>query len=562
MERQLAAILAADVVGYSKLMGADQDATLMALRQLRGGLLASSVSEHGGEIVKSMGDGWFISFASVTSAVQCAIDIQNGLSETSDLELRIGVHIGDIVREDEDLFGDGVNIAARLQAAAAPGDVVISDTVHHSLDGQLGGAFHTKPPLKLKNIARPMTVFSWSDAPVQGEEISRTGEDAPSEQKKIYLGFCGLSLKAGDDDASLLCDSVNEAIQAALSNQAGFTLLTDPDKADMLVEGSIHARGSRYRAIVQLVDRQNNKLVKAEKFDGVIADLFESEDELALRICTSLRFAAFAYEASALKKTDIPMAEQASGAIRAHVGGLLSDLHYEEWLEARQLLDIVLDRDPDDASALAMSGMACLIEPICGWRAPAQGDCDLALEHLRRGTRLNPNSDFGHTILSIALLELAGDHVGALFTAEQLSKIAPHYAQGQMAQAAALVYGGQVTEGLDIALRAIEPLKTQRLFSYNAAYLMLGLLLDKRHDEVLVWGQMVNQRIENVPRNLLLMTSAAAHMNDLELAKDYAATLLENHPDFTLDKMRVWPLKRTEDWTHFYDGLRTAGLPG
>lgn len=160
MEHRLAAILAADVVAYSKLMGEDQSATLDALRQFRSELLAPTTAQHGSDIVKSMGDGWFIAFTSVSNAVQCAIDIQNGVSDIPMLQLRMGVHLGDITQEDEDLFGDGVNIAARLQEAAAPGDILISDTVHQSLDGKLGGAFHKTLPLKLKNIARVLTGFS------------------------------------------------------------------------------------------------------------------------------------------------------------------------------------------------------------------------------------------------------------------------------------------------------------------------------------------------------------------------------------------------------------------
>jgi tetratricopeptide (TPR) repeat protein len=323
----------------------------------------------------------------------------------------------------------------------------------------------------------------------------------------------------------------------------------------------MQAIGTRYRAVIRLVDRTNRKLIKVEKFDGVIADLFESEDDLSLRICTAIRFAAFAYEASTSSKKNQPMEDQDSSVIRIHAGGLLSDIDYDEWLEARRLLEIVLERDPDDPSALAMAGMSCTIEPNCGWRSSTPEDCEMAIRYLRKAVRLNPSSDFAHAILSLALLELAEDHTGALFIAQRLMQIAPHYAQGQMAHSAAMIFSGEVEEGVDLALRAIEPLKALRLFSQNAAYLMLGLLLSRRHEEVLVWGQMVNQRIENVPRNLLLMISAAAHSQNHDLAQDCATRLLNHHADFTLGKMRVWPLKRPGDWEHFTEGLRAAGLP-
>ncbi len=222
---------------------------------------------------------------------------------------------------------------------------------------------------------------------------------------------------------------------------------------------------------------------------------------------------------------------------------------------------IVLERDPDDASALAMAGMSCIIEPNCGWRDPTPEQCEQAIAYLGKAVELNPGSDFAQAMQVYALLELEQNHTRALFAAEQLMKTAPHYAQGQMAHAATLMCSGQVEEGTALALKAIEPLRGFRLFSQNAIYLMLGLSLSGRHEEVLSWGQLVEQNIEGVPRNLLLMASAAAHLQDDGLAREHAARLLEHHPDFRLGELRVWPLKRPGDWDQLMTGWRAAGLP-
>ncbi len=561
MEQRLVAILAADVVGYSKQMGADQTATLVALRQLRSEVFTPSVARHKGETVKSMGDGWLVAFMTVSDAVKCALDVQTGTSEKSQLQLRMGIHLGDVVREDEDVFGNGVNVAARLEAAASPGNIFVSDVVYHSLDGRLADAFREEQALDLKNIKRPIVAYSWRDAPVAPEAKDKKPGKTTAQDREIGLGFAGLDLKAGDEEARILCDGVSEAVRSAIANQTGMILLTDPEKANMLVEGSMQVLGARYRTSIRLIDQKNQKLIKSERFDGVIADLFEAEDDLALRICTSLRFAAFRHEASLLDNSDLPMHEQDSGAIRVHAGGLLSDLSYPEWVEARSLLEIVLKRDQDDASALAMAGMSCMIEPNCGWRSSTQDERKQAIAYLSKAVRLNPGSDFAQTMLAYAFLELEENHTRALFAAEQLMKTAPHYAQGQMAHAAALMCSGQVQQGTDIAIKAIEPLKGLRLFSHNAVYLMLGLSLSRRYDEVLDWGRMVEQNIENVPRNLLLMTSAAAHLRDDDLAKKYRDRLLEHQTDFTLGAMRTWPLVRPGDWDQFVEGLRAAGLP-
>ncbi len=561
VERRLAAILAADVVGYSKLIGADQTATLAALRRLRSELLAPSVSRHHGEIVKSMGDGWIIAFDSVADAVQCAIDVQTGISAIEMLRLRVGVHLGDIEHEDEDVFGDGVNVAARLEAAATPGGILISDVVHHSLDGRLAGAFPSKSLLKLKNIEREVEAFSWGDAPPDTSGEDEGDAPAAAQRQSINIGFDGLDMRAGDDEARLLCDGVNDAVRAALANRKGLSLLTDSGKADMQVQGSMQVVGDRYRAAIRLLDRRNQELIKAEKFDGRIADLFEAEDDLALRICTAIRFAVFKYEATVISDASQSPVEQDNDRLRVRAGSLLSDVNYDDWVEARRLMDIVLDRNPDDASALALAGMSRMVEPNCGWRPPASEDREQAIRQLRKAVKLNPSSDFAQAMLTLAFLELEEDFTGALFASEQLMKIAPHFAQGQMARAAALICSGETEEGTELALKAIEPLKGLRLFSQNAAYLMLGLLLSNRHDEVLVWGQMVNQRTENVPRNLILMISAAAHIKDHDLARKHVDHLVGLHADFRLGDMRVWPLRNTADWSHIVEGLQKADLP-
>jgi len=557
---RLAAVLAADIVGYSKLMSSDQAATLDGLRQLRGELFTPTVKQFGGETVKSMGDGWIVTFASVNEAAQFAIRIQEGLSAFPMFQLRIGVHIGDIVQEEDDLFGDSVNIAARLEAIAAPGDILLSDVAHHSLDGPLRGVFHKNPPTKLKNIERPVPTFSWRN--VRPAATGNDGDDrASSQQRKISLAFEDLTLIGSGEEAEQLCSGVNEAILAAIANQASLSLRTQKEDADILVEGSMKVVGARYRVATRLLDRKNNELIKADKFDGVVADLFDAEDELALRICTSVRFGAFAFEASTMEIPDQRIEEQDSKIIRVHVAGHFGELKGEKWLEARRLLQIVLERDSEDHSALAMAGLTHIVEPCCGWRSPNPEDRVQGVNLLREAVRVNPRGDFAHAMLSLALLELGEDHVGATFEAEQSLKITPHYAQGQMALGFAMICAGEVDEGVTLALKAIEPIKSLRLFPWNASYLMLGLLLSKRHDEVLTWGQMADQQVRNVPRILLPMISAAAHLHAHEMAQDYAARLLEQHKDFSLNEMRVWPLKRAGDWDHFLDGLSVAGLP-
>lgn len=162
IQRRLAAILAADVVGYSRLMGEDESATLAALRNLRTQVFGPTVASYNGAIVKSMGDGWLVAFNSAADAVNCAIEIQETLSDQQTIELRTGIHVGDITHEDEDVYGDGVNIAARLQEKAEPGTVVISETARRSIDGRLSSHFNDLGLLELKNIVDPVAAYGWA----------------------------------------------------------------------------------------------------------------------------------------------------------------------------------------------------------------------------------------------------------------------------------------------------------------------------------------------------------------------------------------------------------------
>ncbi|MDH3582169.1 MAG: adenylate/guanylate cyclase domain-containing protein, partial [Hyphomicrobiales bacterium] len=176
--RQLAAILSADVVGYSRLMGEDETATLSALRRFRSEFLRPTIDSHHGAIVKSMGDGWLIKFASVVDAINCAIRLQEQLTDEETFKIRIGVHLGDITHEDEDIYGDGVNVAARLQEISEPGAVAISDVAWRSVDGKLSAMFTALGPVELKNITRPVSAYGWG----MSSTVRTVGASTPPEK--------------------------------------------------------------------------------------------------------------------------------------------------------------------------------------------------------------------------------------------------------------------------------------------------------------------------------------------------------------------------------------------
>jgi adenylate cyclase len=275
LQRKLAAILAADIVGYSSLVGADQDGTLAALRSFRREVLGPTVAGHHGKIIKSMGDGWLIEFGSVVEAVNCAIQIQDRLAGHPLIVLRIGVHIGDVVHDDDDIFGDGVNVAARLEAWAKPGDIAISDAAYSSLDGTLTPSFDDAGQQTLKNISRPMRI--WAKTATSSTATVQTALG-------LSTGYSNLSIipvATSDDRADVqeLADGLTGDLDENLA-AARFLVVAvreRPRSNDYVLKIALRARGERLRLEARLFE-PTGKQIWAIKLDGDLADSFDWQD--------------------------------------------------------------------------------------------------------------------------------------------------------------------------------------------------------------------------------------------------------------------------------------------
>ena len=275
MGRKLAAILAADVVGYSKLVSEDEASALAALRDFRANSVRPFAAQHRGEIVKSMGDGWLIAFSSAQEAVSCAIKLQDAQEEHAVIRLRIGVHIGDITREDEDIFGDGVNIAARLEALAPPGGVALSDGAHVMLDGTLRSSFADQGMQMLKNIDRPVRV--WMRAPI-GAALTATTRG---------IGFPRLSVQpvqTKDDRADVidLAEGLGSDIGLYLNAVAWLETGTGYELTQ-----NLRARGERLRLECRLAAPDGNVIWSA-KHDGTLADSFDWQDQIGEAVASDV----------------------------------------------------------------------------------------------------------------------------------------------------------------------------------------------------------------------------------------------------------------------------------
>jgi TolB-like protein len=327
--RKLAAILVADVVGYSRLAGADEDRTLARLRGLRSDLIDPAIAAHHGHVVKRTGDGIIVEFRSVVDAVRCAIEIQNGLiernagvSEGRRIEFRVAIHVGDAVEEaDGDLMGDGINVAARLEGIAKPGAICLSKDAYRQVGGRLDMAVADLGPIELRNIDRPNRVYSLQIGEPPQAPVPTPGESAPPRLSLVVLPFANIG---GDPEQEHFVDGVTESLTTDLSRMRGAfvigrnTAFTYSGKAiDLkqigrelniryILEGSVQRAGARMRVNVQLIDAESGNHLWADRFDKPVADLFDMQDEIVARLAGALNAPLIAAEARRVERAPSP----------------------------------------------------------------------------------------------------------------------------------------------------------------------------------------------------------------------------------------------------------------
>jgi TolB-like protein len=303
VERRLAAILAADVAGYSRLMGADEEGTLARLKAHRRELIDPKISEHRGRIVKTTGDGLLVEFSSVVDALRCATEIQRGMAEGNSvvpadgqIEFRIGIHQGDVVVEDGDIFGDGVNVAARLEGLAEPGGICVSARVQEDAAGKLALVFEDMGEQELKNIARPVRVYR---VPIAKNGTVKSPLPLPDKPSIAVLPFANMS---GDPEQEYFADGMVEEIITALSRIRWLFVIArnssfsykgrSPDVKQVgrelgvryVLEGSVRKGGNRVRITAQLIDATIGAHLWADHFDGLVENVFELQDKVAISV--------------------------------------------------------------------------------------------------------------------------------------------------------------------------------------------------------------------------------------------------------------------------------------
>ncbi len=569
--RKLAAILAADVAGYSKLMGEDQAATLDALRQLRKELFEPVVAAHRGNVVKRMGDGWIVEFASVSDAVDCAIRFQEGLADHEIIRLRAGIHIGEVVFEDEDVFGEGVNVAARLEELAEPGEVLISDTVHNSLDEKAAKNFIGGESQDLKNIARPVQVWRW---PSSGAQQTAEGETLPLPDKPsvAVLPFDNMS---GDPEQEYFADGITEDIITELSRFREFLVIARNStfaykgaaidltavarelNARYIVEGSVRKAGNRVRVTAQLIEGATNTHLWADRFDGELTDIFALQDEITAAIVSAVAPRSVQAEVERSAKLSATQLSAWENLLRARA--LLASLDMAGAQAATPLLRAALNQDPRNAQVHSWLAYTLFSGAAYNWADDPVSEREEATVLAREAVSLDPDDALSHVVSGIIASDTPNGVEAARRAFEKALQINPNFAMahGFMGGCQAILGDfAAARKHLDLAacLSPLDPSAGIWESLYN-----MGLYLAERYDDVV---RNNSEAMRTNPGYVALYRqrgAALAMLGREEEARRDIEEVLRLVPGNTIKRARELPF-----WPNiepFLKGLRKAGLP-
>lgn len=575
MERRLAAILAADVVGYSKLMAEDEEATLKLLGAHRAELFNPKVAEHNGRIIKLMGDGTLVEFGSVVEAMKCAVAIQSALGETDgSIQLRIGINLGDVIVEGDDIYGDGVNIAARLEALAEPGGICISDLVRKSIRAKVDFAFKDIGDQSLKNLSQPVHAWQWSKHTTKSKYYSKTESlELPDKPSLAVLPFDNMS---GDQNQDYFADGIAEDIITGLSRfrslfviarNSSFTYKNSAVDirsvgqqlgVRYVLEGSVRHAANRVRVTAQLIEAVTGNHLWAEQFDRELEDIFAVQDEITQRIVGALHpeISTAEWERARRKSPD------SLNAWALYHQGIHHLYQYSKVdnAEARRLFRQAIERDDRFAAAYSMLAYACFMAVFDALTDYRVDQLTESFDMAQKAVRLDDRDAMAHAILG-RVLSMRHEHDLAIAEIDKAIELNPNLAQAQFGRGLALVLAGRSGEAF-VSLENAARL-SPRDPNYYAFVLVSAwaILLQGRYDDALEWARRaVAQPNSGVWGNATLAI-ALAHLDRREEAREALDALLEEKPDMALSFVgETLPFRRKSDRLIFEDGLRRSGL--
>jgi adenylate cyclase len=588
VNRKLAAILAADVVGYSRLMGADEAGTLSALKQYRQAIFDPAVAAHNGRIVKLIGDGTIVEFGSVVDAVNCALSVQRADGALPDdalgqpkIVLRIGINLGDVIIEGDDIYGDGVNIAARLEPLAEPGGVCVSSIVNESIGNRIDVKFTDAGDITVKNIDRPIRVWKWHPAATPDVTNAKGAKPGNAEKPLPNIATASIAIlpftnMSGDPEQEYFSDGISEDIITDLSKISGLTVIARNSSfaykgrsvdirtvghelgVQSVLEGSIRRAGKRVRITAQLIDATNGGHLWADRYDRDLTDIFEVQDDVTRRIVDALKITLSPAEKARLADSETVNVAAYDCVLRGREFMLGKEKSLETFTQAIKYFKQALEHDPNYSVAYACLGFGHMFDYQNRWSEDPDGALPIAKEYARLAIEKDPNEPLARCVSALAAsyekdLDRAKAEIDAALA------LNPSLALAHNLRGTIRTFAGEPLEAIpeiEQAMRLDPAMSGQFLHFLGLAYLMAG-----KYETAAV---LLRQRIVLVPNtdfSRAILVSALGHLGEIEDAHRVWSELKAINPNYSFAAhVGRQPFKRREDVERIAEGLKKAGV--
>lgn len=533
MSRRFALIQAADIADYSLMMAQDENATIALVHELRDRLLEPVVERHEGEILKRMGDGWIIAYPSVAASVMAALEIQNGLAEHPKTRLRIGIHLGDFVSDEADLYGSGVNIACRLQTEAPPGGVLLSADVYNQLSEKQSQGFSDAGTFKLKNIPRPLQCFQWRPDKLV---VSSRSDEVPA------IGVEKLVAAPASEEMTAAAEDLHEQIIYGLSRRTGIKVrdlsLSSADKATYNLRGRFRSSGGRARVNLSLVLLDDGSTVWADIFEGNATDLFAFCDEVAANVDAKLRL--FLNSLDNNRIGEIPDENLSVSELRTRAAGLFYECTIPDLERCISVMDRARRLNPNDGMSLSMWAIGVVMRSKLRFETIENDRLDELIAAHDRAVELMPQSDFVFFTRCLFRSITDRDPDKVMSDAKRCYELSPNYPQAHIA----LGYAHILAENFEKAVTAMQKgteLRKDPYWAYRRLHLAVAQFCGEDFEGTI---STLKEMIDLKPsvrgfRKLLILALKALGRDQEAQAEEAAAALLDDGENFFVQEPTV-----------------------
>ena len=581
VDRRLAAIFAGDIAGYSRLMSVDEEGTLRQLKAHRKELVNPKITEHRGRIVKTTGDGMLVEFVSVVDAVRCAVDIQRGMVDRNThvppekrIQFRIGLNVGDIIIDGDDIYGDGVNVAARLEALADPGGIMVSRVVHDQVQDKLSFGFDDMGEQTVKNIARPVGVhrIQLTDPIMPAKAATGATERSTPDRPSIaVLPFANMS---GDPEQEYFADGISEDIITGLSKLRWFFIIArnssfaykgkavDVKRAARelgvryVLEGSVRKGGNRVRITAQLIDAATGNHIWADRYDGELTDVFALQDEITRKVVAAIEPKLL--EAEGIRSQNRSPEDLGAWDMVIQANSLFWRMTRAEGDAAIATLRRAIERYPDYGPAHSMLAFMLLLSQLCGWNKDRSLP-NQAAALAKRAAELDDSDPWAHMALGYVAFSMRRTEE-AVEEFRQALELNPNFAAAHGYLGFALAMDGRSDEAIPHVEQAIQmsPHDPQNAV-FNTA-IAVAHYLSGRYPEAVVFGRKALQQRTQFTSGHRIYVASLAQAGQIEEARESLLRLKEVFPEITIAWIEQYVPYTARTMAKFLEGMRKAGL--